>query len=198
MFKRTEYGFWKQVGPSDFDYTQEYVEAQSTNPEMVHLRLGWITAALGYATVREARFIDIGAGNRMFEKVAKPLVRAVTSYDVVGNSISKGYLMQEKWDIAIFADVIEHESDLEFLLDVPWKHAYVSFPETPLTATWEELKTWRHFKPDEHVWMLNRTGMLEFVQSHGVEVLQMGNPEDLIRKRENPEIPNITSLMLRR
>lgn len=199
MFTRTEYGFWKQDDPKPFTYTPEYAGSQSTTEAMAFLRLGWVSALLPDDYLREASVVDVGAGNRAVEKFLGSHVGRVASYDVAGDSISREELRGTSWDLALFCDVIEHVPDLGFLWDIPWKYAYVSFPETPPVRTWRDLRSWRHFKPDEHVWMLNLSGMTQFVSGRaGGQVLGAGHAEDLIRTRWDPVFPNISSMLIRR
>ena len=67
IFKKGQYGFWRQTkgmdGDSiDFDYTEEYREAQSTNTEMAHLRLGWILNSIPAVDLKTYVAVDVGAG----------------------------------------------------------------------------------------------------------------------------------------
>jgi hypothetical protein len=196
MFTRTEYGFWRQDEPAAFDYTEEYTESQSTNDAMAHMRLGWIGAFLNYEALTNASVVDIGAGNGSMVKCLRDKVGYAAAYDVVGDSISKSELMETEWDLVIMSDVLEHMEELEFLQELQWKHMYLSFPETPVVEKWEDLKTWRHFKPNEHLWMLNSVGMCRYCFDHGILVLGSAYFEDLIRTRWDPTLSNIASLML--
>jgi len=200
MFSVDEYGFWKQDNPKPFEYTDEYAGGQSTNELMVGLRFGWIAAIVGYDQTHNAHVVDVGAGSKATERFGSTSVGKVESYDVTSDTITTERLMSTNWDIAIFADVIEHVDDLGYMFSIPWKYAYLSFPETPPVGSWENLKDWRHFKPDEHIWMLNSEGFVAYTRDHhkDCKVLCRSNFEDNIRKRWDPERPNISSLFLAR
>lgn len=197
MFSRTEYGFWRQDAPEPFTYTDDYAARQSTTEAMAFLRLGWIGSFLSVNALRGAVVVDVGAGNRAMEQHLGRCINRVASYDVAGDSISKDELLSTPWDLAIFADVIEHVLDIDYAWSIPWRYAYISFPETPRVDNWEELKDWRHFKPHEHIWMLNLLGVGRLAcERHGCRILGEGHIEDLIRTRWHADRPNISSLLV--
>ncbi len=58
--------------------------------------------------------------------------------------------------------------------------------------------TWRHFKPNEHLWHITPAEFTAWIQDHGYEVLRSGSPEDAIRTRWDPEQMNIASFVVKR
>lgn len=198
MFERSNYGFWRQTEDINFEYTEEYREKQSTNAEMVYLRLGWLLATIKQEELKNLKAVDVGAGNCATEKTIGDKFLSFKSYDIVGESISREELLRTSWDIAFFTDVIEHMDKLEDFLEIPWKFAYISFPETPLVDKWEELKSWRHFKPGEHIWMLNKDGMHDFLVGHNINIYDFDHPEDVIRVGQYEDKHNITSMVIGR
>lgn len=198
MYKKGRYGFWRQVDEGRKEYNMDYKMQQSTNEAMANLRLGWIAAYIPADELRDGKVVDVGAGNYAMETYLTGKVGLMCSYDVAGPSISLEALHGNLWDVAIFADVIEHMEELEDALKIPWRYAYISTPETPAVDSLEDLEDWRHFKPGEHLWLLNKEGMVQYFHEKGVQVLGTSHVEDLIRRGEHPDKPNITSIMLKR
>jgi hypothetical protein len=100
--------------------------------------------------------------------------------------------------MVVLSDVLEHFNDIDDLFTMKWRYAFISYPETPKVETWEQLKGWRHFKPDEHIWCLNKEGMRRWMYDHGSTVIATSHFEDSIRKRWDDQIPNITSFLIER
>ena len=201
QFERDHYGFWRQVDPQPFVYTEEYKSRQSTNEAMSFLRLGWLSANLGgYDAMKSMEVVDIGCGSGEFVKHAKKFFRRAVGYDVVGDSITRGELETFRWDMVVLSDVLEHFERIDDLFALHWKYAFVSFPETPAVSDWRELcdAKFRHFKPDEHLWMMNSDGFEVWARSRGAEVVDRGNFEDAIRTRWDASKPNISSFLLKR
>ena len=197
IYERTEHGFWRQVNPEPFVYDEAYKARQGTNEAMSYLRLGWLAAQLG-KSMCDMRVVDVGCGNGCFVRCAAPFFKSVCGYDVAGQSISRNELLETEWDLVICTDVLEHMLDMGELFWIHWRFAFISFPETPMVKNWEELRGWRHFKPNEHVWCLNMDGMKEWLNDHECIVVGSGHFEDCIRTRWNPEKPNISSILVRR
>lgn len=199
-YKLDRYGFWKQNEPQKFNYDDEYERKQSTNIEMVYLRLGWLAAHLGCFEMKNMTAVDIGAGNGNFVRYGKNKFKNLYSYDITGNTISQETLENTIWDLVVLTDTLEHFDDINKLFNLNWKYAFISFPETPKVLVWEELMDWKHFKPDEHIWCLNMNGMIQWLSDNGCEIMAKGNPEDLIRtnKDKDKENTNISTILTKR
>jgi len=200
QFERDKFGFWKQVAPAPFVYTEEYKSRQSTNESMSFLRLGWLAAHLEFSKMKDMRVVDIGCGNGEFVRHAKKFFSSAVGYDVAGASISERELKNTEWDLVVLSDVLEHFANIDDLFDLKWKFAFVSFPETPSVSSWEELEKakFRHFKPDEHLWMMNTRGFREWADSMGAEIVAEDCFEDAIRTRWEANTRNISSFLLKR
>jgi hypothetical protein len=197
-FIKNKYGFWKQENPQPFTYTEEYKEKQSTNNDMSFLRLGWLASVFNYDGMKKMNMVDIGCGNGSFAKCAEKLFKTVSKYDVAGDSITKDQLYDTEWDLIVLSDVLEHFDDINDLFKLKFKYAFISYPETPKVDMWEELKTWRHFKPNEHIWCLNNAGMHMWLWDNKCSVVSSSNFEDYIRTRWDESKPNITSLLIKK
>lgn len=194
-FMRDSYGFLKQQNPQPFDYTLAYKARQSTNPAMSWLRLGWLASHISVPVLKTFNAVDIGAGNLTFVKEAAKVFRRVVPFDLAGESISKEELYDTEWDILVLSDVLEHYEDIDDLWKLKFRYALISFPETPENM---DLRTWRHYKPNEHIYMLNAGSFSSWVSRWDGLVVAAGCPEDLLRKRWHPDKVNISTFLIRR
>lgn len=192
--------FIKQVDKTDFVYSMDYKARQSTNVEMSHLRLGWLSASIPYEVMKGLSLLDIGCGNGVFMDCARGKFADVKGYDLCGESISREEMMNTSWGIVVLSDVLEHYDDISELFRMKWEYAMISFPETPRVSSFEELTWWRHFKPNEHIYHLDEKGMREWLTNMdgNVSILGTSNFEDLIRHRWDESIPNITTMLIHR
>ncbi len=196
-FECGKYGFWRQTDARPFIYDQAYKNKQSTNDNMSFLRIGWLSGFFGCG-LKNMTVVDVGSGNGSFVKAGQPIFKKICGYDVAGESITESELLNTPWDLAVFSDVIEHMPDIAYIFTIPWRFAFISFPETPKVQDQSQLHGWRHYKPDEHVWCLNADGMEKFVEDNGCVVIERANFEDLIRVRWNQDHPNISSMLIAR
>jgi len=196
--REDKYGFWRQVGNEPFEYSVEYKQAQSTNTDMSYLRIGWLASHFRYEMLRKMKVVDIGSGNGTFVNVGESVFGSCVGFDLSGESISKDELDSTEWDLVVLSDVLEHFEDIEDLFKLKWSYAFVSFPETPKVADAEDLIGWRHFKPNEHLWCLNFTGMQKWFSDHGCRFINGSNVEDIIRRRWDDKCPNISTILVSR
>lgn len=200
-FERTMYEFWREVNPVKYHYDESYEAKQQTTRAMVMLRLGWLLSNLPKSEdVRSFRCVDIGGGTGIFTHIAKNVFKECFSYDIVPETsqISTEELRGTDWDVAFSFDSLEHYDDINDLFKVSARYHYVSFPETPEVAHYEELQNWRHYKPGEHLWCLHKRGVCEWFEDKGYQILAASNIEDAIRTPWDKNKPNITSIIARR
>lgn len=183
-FVKDEHGFWRQVNPAPITYDEEYKAVQKTTAEMSWLRLGVLINTLNkpLAEIKDWWVCDVGSGNGKFAVEANKLFNNVREYDLSGSSISEDELYSRHWDVIFLTDVLEHYINIDDLFKIKFNYLFLSFPETPDVSDWRELQGWRHFRPNEHIWMLNKDDVVKWLRDHGKEVLYTGNPEDAIRK----------------
>lgn len=190
--------FIKQLAANVINYDEEYIAKPRTTEQMAFLRLGWLAAHFNYDTLRTFTAVDIGSGRGVMLPVFEKVFRAVKNYDLAGASITKKELEGTDWDLVILNDVLEHYTDIEDLFKLSWRYALISFPETPTVRDFEELKSWRHFRPDEHIYHLHEKGMREWFSAHGARVLNANNFEDILRTRWDATKTNITTMLIQR
>ncbi len=198
MFTKDKYGFWKQDNPRIFKYTADYKARQATTEAMAFLRLGWLGATYPPDVLRTMTAVDIGCGTRCFINNCRSYFKELKGFDLKGRSISEEELRHTRWSLVILSDVLEHYREIDELFTLNWDAAFLSFPETPPVSKWEDLRKWRHFKPDEHIWMLNTVGMYKWATDRGAEVIDSSFVEDFIRRPQPGLARNIASMLIRR
>ena len=196
-YAKGAYGFWRQIDPKPFQYTMEYKGKQSTNLQMVWLRLGWLSSHIPHEKLRAFKVVDIGSGNGTFVKEARKakVFASIAPYDLTGETIDDVRLYSESWDLVVMSDVLEHYEYIDDLWLLNFKYALISFPEAPGGIPLEE---WRHYKPDEHIYCLNAKGFAEWVQDNKSCVIAKGCPEDMLRKRWDSKKVNITTVLIKK
>ena len=198
IFERDGYGFWRQVDPKPFSYDCGYKSAQGTTAEMSWLRLGFLLSAVSPSECLSGQACDVGSGNGCFARTVGGCFGRMREYDVAGDSISDDELYGTEWDVLFLTDVLEHFPDIDDLFRMRFRTLFLSFPETPHADDFRELRSWRHYKPDEHIWMLNGDGVVRWLSEHGCDAVAIGNPEDAIRRPQAGLDRNITTIVAKR
>lgn len=199
-FQKDKYGFWKQENPVPIKYDQHYKDIQKTAPQMTWLRLGYLFAVFNKNVndFSSWKVCDVGSGNGCFIKEAKKVFGYACNYDLCGDTISKEELYSTQWDIIFLTDVLEHFEDINDLFKIQAKYIFLSFPQTPQVDDWHILQeqNYRHFRPGEHIYMLNAGGVKRWMSENGYTLLAESNIEDAIRK--SPYKTNITTQIYRK
>jgi hypothetical protein len=190
--------FIKQITPTRIAYDQNYVDKCRTTTDMAYMRLGWLSAFVPYSELKKFQVVDIGSGAGVLARVFERACGGVKKYDLAGDSISKAELHNTAWDLVILNDVLEHYDNIDDLFLLKWRYAFLSFPETPSVESFDELKTWRHFRPDEHIYHLHEIGVREWAQGFNATVIAASNFEDILRTRWADDKPNITAMLIKR
>jgi hypothetical protein len=194
-------GVIRQISPSPFNYTYEYVAKYNHQPvrQLSLLRIDWIKNALGRVP---GSVLDFGSGTGMFLKVYHELTKAqVYAYDVVSYPLPSPIKRvadptDKKYSLITFYDSLEHLQELDILgrikcdflcISVPWCHN--------LSDEW--LRSWKHLKPNEHIWHFDRESLAATCQGFEFELISAGNPEDKIRKPADG-LPNILTAIFRK
>lgn len=198
IYEEDKNGFSKQKNPKPFRYDEKYKEKQSTNPKMSWLRIGWLISNLRYSVVKKMNVVDIGSGNGCFISESKDVFKRIVPYDLCGESITKKELYQTHWDMIIMSDVLEHYKDIDDLWKLKFNFAFISFPEFPQGIIDKEIKKWRHWKPNEHIYNLTLLQFVKWIYKNNCITISCGHPEDLIRKRWNELKPNISTILFQR
>ena len=193
--KIDKYNFYKQDSPTEFIYDEKYSKNQSTNIEMSYLRLGWISSVFNYNEMKNMNVVDIGSGNKCFSKCSRNFFKNIYTFDLNGEDhITHDTLYNNIWDLICMTDVLEHYNNINDLFLLKWKYLFISYPECPTDIN---LKTWKHYKPNEHIWLLNNIGMKLWFKDNNCTIIKEDTFEDFIRTRWNDKYKNITSMIVK-
>jgi hypothetical protein len=192
-----------QLSREPFTYDTEYVDARyntygDLNAWMSHLRLGYIVGAIG--RIPES-IIDVGYGNGAFLETCTRIIPNCYGFDVSGYPVPPGVTFAEDWmskpvDVVTFFDVLEHFEDPYVIRDLKAKYVVISLPWCHYRSD-DWFDTWKHRRPNEHLWFFNPQSMMQFAESTGYELLHFSNLEDTIRRSPDGS-PNILSVTLKR
>jgi hypothetical protein len=189
-YKKLENGVIEQIEKKPFNYGFEYSNNYNKLGElglrMGYLRLGYI---LGSINGPINKLLDVGYGNGDFLKVASDLIP-----NCYGSDISNEYnipksceyiddIYSQNFDVVCFFDVLEHLEDIYQIKNIKTKYIVISLPNCHyFSDDWFE--TWKHRKPNEHLWHFNEDSLIKFMNEIGYDVVNISNIEDTIRKNE--------------
>jgi hypothetical protein len=188
-YEEVDYGLIKQLDPKPFDYgfeySNNYVKLGVLGLQMAHLRYGFIRGALG--DVKIDSVLDVGYGNGDFLKVAAKDISGC-----FGTDISNEYPVppdcsfvdrvdSQHYDLITFFDSLEHMHDISFVESLKCSFVCISLPWCHYHSD-EWFDTWKHRKPDEHIWHFNDKSLVSYMDAMGFDPLCISNIEDVIRK----------------
>lgn len=164
-------------------YDRNYLRTYETYPTstMSHLRLGFLKAFVG-----GGRLLDIGYGTGDFVKLASS-----AGFDAFGSDrhgvdfgIREVSLADDRseWDVVTLFDSLEHFDDLTVLRQLFDRARFVLISTPFRPETFPMHKSWRHYKPGEHLHYFSPTSLQRFV---GKNMIVESNVEDVVRKGQN-------------
>ena len=192
----TPNGVIKQIDRVPFvygaDYTKGYDKYGIEKTNMSYLRLGYIIGAIGGVP---NKLLDVGYGQGHFLNIAKDII-----FNCFGNDITNECPLPEKcvfvddiyndtYDIVTFFDTLEHFNDIYEIKNLKTKYIAISMPWCNYKGD-EWFESWKHRRPDEHLWFFNDHSLTNFMTEVGYERINTCNIEDTIRK-DNNNNPNI-------
>ena len=175
-----------------YDYSNTYNKLEELGMYMSYLRLGYIVGSIGHIP---SSILDVGYGNGTFLKVASNIVPSC-----YGNDVTKEYTIPEncsfvddiyaqKFEVVCFFDVLEHFENIYDIRELKADYVVISLPHCHnFTDAWFE--SWKHRKPNEHLWHFNAESLTSFMKELNYTVVNLTNIEDIIRKN-NKDYSNI-------
>jgi hypothetical protein len=197
-YKILENGIITQINREPFnyglDYSANYNKLGELGKRMAHLRLGYLLGVLGYTP---KTLLDVGYGNADFLSVASTFIEKCYGSDVTSDYplpenvqyLSPEKIYDEKFDVVCFFDVLEHFDDIYDIRKLQSDIVYVSLPNCNYKSD-EWFDSWKHRKPNEHLWFFNEDSLKTFFEEIGFKCIATSNVEDIIRKDIN-NTPNI-------
>ena len=199
-------GMLQQLQSTPITYDHEYVASRydtygDLNALMSNLRLGFVCGAMG-GTPRSS--CDVGYGNGTFLKACEPIVSDCYGFDISGYPLPDGASFLADWrtkpvDVLTFFDVLEHFEDPFVLRGAQAQCLVISVPfcrYRGIRATEGEdaadawFSSWKHRRPNEHLWHFDADALMQFARSVGYRLLALSTHEDQIRQSDDG-YPNI-------
>jgi hypothetical protein len=160
--------------------------------DMANIRAGHALAELSQIkpnnplyTPEETVVLDFGYGNGAFLKRMQKL-----SYDVYGLDVHGVDYGIRDWNdslgkrpfVVTAFDSLEHVPEFDFFFALDPEVFIISTPNRP---DWflDGYKSWRHFKPGEHLHYFNKNSLEVLFKRYGYALTSVGYPEDLLRGR---------------
>jgi hypothetical protein len=174
IFNKMQYGL---------DYsTLRYDSYGELTNYMSYLRYGYLVGVIGRIP---DSIVDVGYGNGSFLTVCNKVVEHCYGYDVsdypVPDGCQKLSNLNSFYDVITFFDSLEHFDDISFVKDLNCNFICISVPECHYFSD-DWFSSWKHRRPDEHLWHFNKQSLIEFMLECGFENVSSVNIEDNIRK----------------
>ena len=173
-------GIVHQLDPEPFEYGESYISCyDSPEYQKNNTRLQEIRWDIVNRYTFGGKILDFGAGRGEFGKHAPKGVE-VDNFDIGDEDNLDCYNVITMWD------VLEHIPDLNDFFNYNWaSFIVVSLPLAP-----NNLKGWKHLKPNEHLHHFNVESLDAIFYQNDFKNVYTGFPEDEIRKPETDQ-PNI-------
>jgi len=196
-YELTQDGVIKQKEFKLYDYSIEYSDSRYSNfsdrGNILNLRLGYVIGSIG--KIPES-LMDVGYGNGDFLNCC---IGSISK--LYGNDIQPAYPLEkgisfveditnQEVEVITFFDSLEHFADIEFVKDLKCTYVVISLPwcTNGEDDTWFE--SWKHRKPDEHLYHFNEKSLTAFMNRQGYDLINYTNIEDKVRV-DSKLIPNI-------
>jgi hypothetical protein len=117
--------------------------------------------------------LDYGCGVGWF-RAFRPNGLAVDSFDVA--DFPQTGINHIEYDLICFWDVLEHIDNFTEIEALLHKAKYVA-ATFPIAPDGQDMKTWKHFKPGEHLHYFTEASMVALFDRYGFELVKKGTPE---------------------
>ena len=204
-YEKLSDGRIKQIKYKPFNYGYDYSDHYNTleyaknSLHLSYLRYAYIIGAIQKTTINS--ILDIGYGNGDFLRVASNQIQNCYGYDISDyptpeKCIKVDSIFSKPVDVITFFDSLEHFEDISFMEFLPCNYVCISLPWCHyFSDDWFE--TWKHRKPDEHLWHFNLDSLICFMEYSGFSYITHNNVEDQIRKHKF-DYPNILTAIFKK
>ena len=177
-----------QINPSkmeyDYDYSERSGDSSILGKHMAYLRYAYVVGSIGHIP---NSILDVGYGRGDFINVCSEIIP-----ECYANDLTNDYPLADKvkftenifnqyYEVITFFDALEHFPDIYFMDKLNCSYVCISLPDCHYFND-EWFETWKHRKPNEHIWHFNKNSMEKFMISQGYELVNFSNIEDVIRK----------------
>jgi hypothetical protein len=179
----------------DKNYSQERYDKYPHTDKMSELRYYLVSTLFNFNSV-----LDFGYGNGSFLKHCHKMQKSCFGYDISDYPLAEGITKVEsatenEYDLITFFDSLEHIEDeniVGFLQSLRCKFIFISLPWYHNFGD-EWFNGWKHRRENEHFHHFTCGGLCSALEMAGFTPVYTGNPEDQIRKSDQP-YPNILSV----
>lgn len=172
------------------DYKNEYLRRENLeeNGVLQDIRWGFVQKFISGGSV-----LDMGCGVGAFLKQSPP---AFSACGVEVNLTEIDHCRQQglnvsaeiprcKFDAITFWDVLEHFPDMTILNDLKshmfsHTHVFITVPNFGKTLL-EQVKTWKHYKPNEHIFCFSPHSIRCLCEKFGYEFVSQNFDESRVR-----------------
>lgn len=199
MISNYEYdqnGVIRQIEQTPIQYNRKYVDARYNtygvlNDYISHLRLAYISGSIGRFP---QSILDVGYGNGCFLSTCRKVIADCRGFDISGYPVPENCLQvtdifAAQHDVVTFFDSLEHCPDIYFLNKLQCNYVCISLPWCHYFSD-EWFTTWKHRRPNEHLWHFDDKSLTRFMTSQGFSCINICNIEDVVR-RHDFSYPNI-------
>ena len=143
-----------------------------------------------------------GLGPKSAKRIILKLINNRYGHDISGWPVPEGCtfvedLLKGSYDVITFFDSLEHMEDMEFVNDLNTKYVCISVPDCHYFSD-EWFDTWKHRKPDEHLWHFNEASLNKFMDRMGYDTINTCNLEDITRKNNESYTNILTGIFKKR
>jgi len=181
----------------DFDYSNDYNKLGEIGKRMSYLRLGYLLGVLDFTP---KSILDIGYGNGDFLEACVNAIPLCYGQDLSPYPVPVGAEKVDSLDIEVdvitMFDVLEHWENIYDIQHLKCKYLYVSLPNCDYKSN-EWFESWKHRKPNEHLWFFDKDSLIRFMSEVGFEYVATSYVEDIIRK-DALNSPNILSAVFKK
>lgn len=167
----------------NYEYVhQRYDKYQEKTEGMSCLRLGYIVSCLGKMP---QSVLDVGYGNGSFLRRCRTVIPECYGHDISNYKLPEGCLfandiLSQFFNVVTFFDSLEHFLDISFVSKIQCQYLVISVPWCHYFSD-DWFVTWKHRRPDEHLWHFNLDALVTFMNEQDFNLLNYSNVEDAIR-----------------
>lgn len=182
----------------DFNYSNNYNKLGEIGKRMGYLRLGYLLGAINKVP---NSILDIGYGNGDFLETCTNIIPNCYGYDIspypAPDKVTKiDSLNNIEVDVITMFDVLEHWKNIYEIKNLKCNYIYLSLPNCDYKSD-DWFDTWKHRKPNEHLWFFNKESLTTFMSEVGYECKNISYVEDIIRK-DSLNNPNILTAIFKK
>ena len=164
----------------------EYNRSYYDNLKKQHSNTAKVINEIRWNFVKDIPFknvLDYGCGCGELSLFSPEKV-SVDSYDIGmlnGSSYPQTGITRQYYDLTFFNDVIEHvdwvNSPDENMIKAFNNTAYICISVPVWSGLMENVHTWKHYKPGEHLYYFSEDSVIDFFIKRNMSLIKRGYPE---------------------